>query len=155
MGVCGTGKTTIGTLLASQLHLPFLDGDDFHPAANVAKMSEGIPLSDQDRIPWLENIAQATREDRLSAGVVIACSALKQSYRDILESNQANQVHWIFLTGDPAIIQERMNQRKDHFMPPGLLQSQLETLEVPTKAIHVNIATDPESIVQNILQDLS
>lgn len=154
MGVAGSGKSTIGELLSQQLSLPFFDADAFHPAANIDKMSQGIPLTDLDRIPWLENIADTARKHADSNGAIFACSALKQQYRDILSNNIDAPVHWIFLEGSPELIRQRMEQRTDHFMPPALLQSQFDTLEAPEVAIIVDIADSPEVVVARIEQHL-
>lgn len=154
MGVAGSGKSTIGKLLSQQLSLPFFDADAFHPAANIEKMSQGIPLTDEDRIPWLENIAATARQYAEGNGAIFACSALKQQYRDILSSSIDAPVHWIFLKGDPELILQRMEQRQDHFMPPALLQSQFDTLEAPEVAIIVNITDSPEVVVARIEQHL-
>lgn len=154
MGVAGSGKSTIGELLSQQLSLPFFDADAFHPVANIDKMSQGIPLTDQDRIPWLKNIADTARQHARTNGAIFACSALKQQYRDILGSSIDAPVHWIFLEGSLELIRQRMEQRTDHFMPPALLQSQFETLEAPESAIVVDIAESPEVVVARIEQHL-
>jgi gluconokinase len=131
MGVSGSGKSTIGEKLAARLSFAYEDGDRFHPASNVAKMSAGIALTDEDRGPWLRAIAEEI--DRVcDAGghVVIACSALKRAYRDILVHGRRD-VRIVFLQGSQALIASRLAQRKGHFMPPGLLESQFKTLEPP------------------------
>jgi len=130
MGVSGSGKTTVGAALAEAIGVPFEDGDSLHPAANVAKMSAGIPLSDEDRGPWLDTIGRV-----LAAGpVVVACSALKRAYRDRLRA-AAPDLELVYLEVDRVTLLERMRHRA-HFMPPSLLNSQLATLEVPTDDEH-------------------
>ncbi|MCP2317802.1 gluconokinase [Nocardia amikacinitolerans] len=129
MGVSGTGKTTIARLLASRLGIPFADADDFHPPANIAKMSSGAPLDDADREPWLTDVGRWLR-DRYTAGTggVVACSALKRRYRDILHAS-APPVFFLLLTADREQLIERMTKRGDHYMPLSLLDSQLDALE--------------------------
>ena len=144
MGVSGSGKTTVGKLLAQKIGRRFLDGDDFHPPENVAKMSSGIPLTDEDRLGWLETLASIIHEaDDLT---IIACSALKASYRVILK-----EAKFIFLYGSPELLAERINQRSGHYMPPRLLQSQLETLEVPTNVLALNVVESPQTLVEQIM----
>jgi gluconokinase len=134
MGVSGSGKTTVGAALAEAIGVPFEDGDSLHPAANVAKMSAGIPLTDEDRGPWLDAIGRV-----LAAGpVVVACSALKRVYRDRLRA-AAPDLELVYLEVDRVTLLERMKHRT-HFMPPSLLNSQLATLEVPTEDEHSLIA---------------
>lgn len=131
MGVCGCGKSTVGRELARQLDWEFRDGDAFHPPASVAKMSKSIPLNDADREPWLGAIRAFMQETQSrGASAVVACSALKQKYRDWLLCHEP-WVKFVHLHGDPAVIRARMNARTDHFMPPTLLDSQLATLELP------------------------
>lgn len=143
MGVSGSGKSTVGQLLAAKTGGIFLDGDDFHSQENVAKMSSGIPLTDEDRQGWLESLARVIREaDTLT---IIACSALKKSYRKILKGADL-----VFLTGSAELLAERINQRTDHYMPPGLLQSQLETLEAPDDALTLDVAQSPDQLVSAI-----
>ena len=144
MGVSGSGKTTVGKLLAQKTGGNFLDGDDFHPPENVAKMSSGIPLTDEDRQGWLETLASIIHEaDDLT---IIACSALKASYREILK-----EAEFIFLYGSPELLADRINQRSGHYMPPGLLQSQLETLESPTNVLALNVVESPQTLVEQIM----
>ncbi len=126
-GVSGSGKTTVGRALAQQLQVPYAEGDDFHPPANVEKMTAGIPLSDEDRRPWLEDIAQWLADHSVGGGV-ISCSALKRKYRDRLASASPS-VLFVHLHGSAQLIADRMAARKGHFMPTGLLQSQLDALE--------------------------
>lgn len=128
MGVSGVGKTTVAETLADVLGADFAEGDLFHPEANITKMSSGAPLTDDDRWPWLESLAAWTRERR-SDGVstVVACSALRRAYRDVLRRD-VPETFFLHLTGDPELIRDRMRARR-HFMPPDLLQSQFETLE--------------------------
>ena len=127
MGVSGSGKTTIGAALAQRLRVPFADADDFHPRANIDKMSAGIPLTDDDRGPWLATIAAWLLEHATSGGVT-SCSALKRSYREILAA-AAPQVFFVHLHGDPDVIAARVAGRPGHFMPAALVESQFATLE--------------------------
>lgn len=147
-GVSGSGKTTIGTLLSEKTHLPFFDADDFHPGKNVEKMSQGIPLSDHDRIPWLEHLAEKIQDWERGGGAVLACSALKESYRQILQS--IPEIYWIHLQGERLILEERLKKRKNHYMPPGLLDSQLETWEQPAYGLHLDINNSPEEMAKII-----
>ena len=153
MGVSGSGKSTIGQLLAERLSIPFYDGDDFHPEANIHKMQSGHSLNDQDRAPWLKAINQHCIKEQGNQGCVIACSALKESYRSIL-STDIDSLYWVSLEGSFELIYERITSRKSHFMPPELLQSQFDTWEKPKGAITVNIIDDPELIITNITNQL-
>jgi gluconokinase len=129
MGVSGSGKTTIGRLLAEGFGAAFVDADDLHPVANRAKMSASVPLTDDDRWPWLESVGRAIHaETRAGGSIVVACSALKRAYRDRIAA-AAEGVNFIHLTGPSGTIAARMQERPGHFMPPALLTSQLETLE--------------------------
>jgi gluconokinase len=139
MGVSGSGKTTVGRALAAVLHWHFVDADDFHPEANVAKMARGIPLSDDDRWPWFDRIvAELKRQQAAGAQVVLACSALKRSYRERLA--QAGDVRFAYLKGDVATIEPRLAKRSGHFMPASLLASQFATLEEPSQAIVIDVS---------------
>ena len=158
MGVSGSGKSTIGEALAKRLDWRFEDGDSFHPPSNVAKMKAGHPLNDNDRKPWLEAIAAEI--DRVATAgdhVIIACSALKRAYRDILTHGR-HDTRIVFLDGSEALIAGRLAKRKGHFMPPGLLASQFEALETPAADEHVvtvPIDADVETIVTDIVRKLS
>lgn len=157
MGVSGSGKSTIADRLAARLGWRFEDGDSFHPASNVAKMRAGQPLTDDDRLPWLQAIADEI--DRLAKGgerAVVACSALKRAYRDIL-SHGRKDIRFIFLNGTQELIASRLAARKGHFMPPGLLASQFKTLEPPGPLEHpITVAIDApvEAIVNDIIHQL-
>jgi carbohydrate kinase (thermoresistant glucokinase family) len=158
MGVSGSGKSTIGALLANRLQWDYQDADWFHPAANVDKMHNGIPLTDEDRWPWLRAIA-AWIDDARGAGrhAVIACSALKRRYRDILIGERSD-VRLVYLKGTESLIARRIATRHEHFMPPSLLQSQLAALEEPgadEKTIVVSIEPPPQEIVARILSALT
>jgi gluconokinase len=157
MGVSSSGKSTVGTLLAGQLHWDFEDGDWFHPARNIDKMHAGIPLTDEDRAPWLIAIADFIDEARLSGKhVVVACSALKRRYRTVIIGNRPD-VRLIYLKGDMELIGRRFAARHEHFMPPSLLQSQFEALEEPGPDEHpivVSIEPRPREIVEKILDAL-
>ncbi|WP_413756456.1 gluconokinase [Streptomyces sp. MMBL 11-3] len=139
MGVAGTGKTTIGPLLAGRLGVPYAEADDFHPPANIAKMTAGTPLTDEDRRPWLDAIGDWA-QGRAGLGGVVSCSALKRAYRDRIRS-AAPDVVFVHLTGDRALIGERMAQRKGHFMPTALLDSQFATLQ-PLQEDETGVAVD-------------
>ncbi|WP_344095701.1 gluconokinase [Microbacterium deminutum] len=130
MGVSGSGKTTVGAALAEELGAGFVDGDDLHAGAALAKMSAGLPLTDADREPWLRRVGETLR-DASTAGssIVIACSALRRRYRDTIRSTGGEPVYFIHLVADEAVLRDRVTTRADHFMPPALLTSQLATLE--------------------------
>jgi len=133
MGVSGSGKTTIGARLARALGSEFVEGDDLHPPDNVQRMTAGIPLTDDDRRGWLLAIAARLREaKRARIGLVVSCSALKRSYRDLLRSVGEAEVRFVYLAGSRALFAERLAQRRGHFMPPSLLESQLAILEEPS-----------------------
>ncbi|MEU4880371.1 gluconokinase [Streptomyces althioticus] len=149
MGVAGTGKTTIGPLLAARLGVPYAEGDDFHPQSNIAKMSAGTPLTDDDRWPWLDAIGDWAQE-HAGLGGVVSCSALKRSYRDRLRA-AAPGVVFVHLTGDRALIEDRMSHRQGHFMPTALLDSQfatLQPLEPDEAGVAVNVTGSPEEITE-------
>ena len=157
MGVSGSGKTTVASKLAGRLHWTFEDGDRFHPKSNVEKMSAGHPLTDEDRWPWLNAIAdEIERVCEARGHVVVACSALKRTYRDVLLRGR-DDVRIVFLNGTQQLIGHRLALRKDHFMPPGLLDSQFRTLEAPDfdeNAIDVSIDATVDAIVDNIVSKL-
>lgn len=133
MGVSGSGKTMVGEAIARDLGLPFLEGDSLHPKANIDKMSKGIPLTDDDRFPWLDKIgAEVAAKLAAGGGIVVSCSALKRIYRDRLRAAATGRLIFIFLRGSEAVLAPRMAARKGHFMPASLLKSQLATLEDPS-----------------------
>jgi gluconokinase len=154
MGVTGSGKSTVGSLLAQQLGWKFYEGDDFHPAANLQKMTRGVPLNDEDRKPWLNAIVKSIRT---SVGnrenVVIACSALKESYRKILQTE--GEVVFVYLKANPSLIRQRLAKRRSHFMNPILVRSQFDTLEEPKEALQIDASLSPAKIVQSIRDRLS
>ncbi|SDB30910.1 gluconokinase [Belnapia rosea] len=155
MGVSGAGKSTVGSLLASRLGVPFADADNFHPPANIAKMSRGEPLTDEDRWPWLDAIG-AWLDAHAPAGGVATCSALKQVYRDRLLAGRP-AVRLLHLSGNPALIGARQAARPDHFMPPSLMASQFATLEPPApgdRTIVLSVEPLPEDIVEAALAAL-
>ena len=154
MGVSGSGKTTIGKLLAEKTSIVFFDADDFHPMANREKMKAGQPLTDEDRGVWLLRINELARDQSTQGGAIIACSALKEKYRNILASGITLPVYWIFLQGRFERVKERIEARKGHFMPGSLLQSQFDILEPPHDAIIADIENDPGDIVSAILRQI-
>jgi gluconokinase len=153
MGVTGSGKTTTGRLLAEQLGWKFYDADDFHPPSSVKKMRRGVPLDDADRLPWLEALRELIRRS-LERGedAVLACSALKEKYRRRLLSDES--VRLVYLSGDPALIRERLRARRGHFMPPELLDSQLAALEEPARGFRVDVSAAPDKVVTAIREHL-
>lgn len=154
MGVSGSGKTEIGKRLSKQLSIPFFDGDDFHPEANVKKMSSGLPLNDEDRKEWLLALNKLAIEHKIH-GAIIACSALKKNYRSLLRAGMGNCMEFVYLDGSYELIRSRLEQRKGHFMPLNLLQSQFDALEPPTKAIAVSINETPAKVVKSIIKKLN
>lgn len=155
MGVAGAGKSTVGERLASALGLPFEDGDTFHPPGNVAKMSRGVPLDDDDRAPWLEAVGRALAAP--ASGEVVACSALRRRYRDTVRRFAPDAV-FVHLTADADLLGRRMAARRDHFMPPELLTSQfatLEPLELDEDGFEVDNRLPLEQVVESIARDLS
>ena len=153
MGVSGSGKTTIGTMLAEALHCSFLEGDSLHPPANIEKMSHGIPLTDADRAPWLAAI-----RDHILAAIehgqclVAASSALKQQYRDFL--SRGMNITWVYLKGTEELIRARIQHRRGHYMKAGMLPSQFADLEEPKDALVADISQTPEVILQQLLAQL-
>lgn len=156
MGVSGNGKSTIGTLLAERLGRVFIEGDDFHPEANIAKMSAGMPLDDDDRRPWLETLAGRVRElEAQGQSSVLACSALKRQYRDWLRAGDPD-LFFVLLQADYEVLRERM-ERRTHFMPSSLLRSQFDTLEplqAGERGIVVDVHMPPEHVVAAIMAAL-
>ncbi|MFH8368492.1 gluconokinase [Streptomyces sp. NPDC018031] len=154
MGVSGTGKSTVGELLAAELGVPYAEADDFHSPASIAKMSAGTPLDDADRLPWLDAIGRWAREHR--DGGVVSCSALKRGYRDRLRA-AAPGLFFLHLTGDRALVAERMEARRGHFMSSALLDSQLATLEPlqpDETGLALDIAPEPEVITERAVAAL-
>jgi carbohydrate kinase (thermoresistant glucokinase family) len=136
MGVSGSGKSTFGSALAATRNAPFIEGDAFHPKDNIKKMASSVALTDHDRYPWLEALGRAATAQRRSQGLVLACSALKRSYRDHLRSLIGEPLLFVYLRVDPATLRDRVQARTGHYMPPELLNSQLATLELPAPEEH-------------------
>lgn len=155
MGVSGCGKSSMGKRLASAISADFYDADDFHSKASIEKMSSGTPLNDDDRKPWLEGLAQNMVDWNKKGDAVLACSALKETYREMLSSTLPGEVRFVYLKGDKRLIARRISSRKQHFMSSSLLDSQFDTLEEPTDAIVANIAKSPKQVLQKILEEIS
>lgn len=154
-GVSGAGKTTIGGLVATALGGQYIEGDVFHPPANLAKMRLGLPLSDEDRLPWLQALGKALQvADRKGAPVVLGCSALRESYRQLIRA-YCPQCQIVWLRGSPELVAARIEGRHGHFMPASLLSSQFAILEAPADAIDVDIDQTPGEIVKQILDQLA
>lgn len=152
MGVTGCGKSTIGRLLAKRLAIPFFDGDDYHPDANVHKMSSGIPLTDEDRFPWLTILNSEISKWNSNNGAALACSALKEDYRKIISDNQ--NVEFIYLNSSKELIKKRLASRQNHFMPSSLISSQFDTLEEPNDALWVDASLSEQEIVDFIFNKI-
>jgi gluconokinase len=156
MGVSGSGKTTIGKIVARDLGSTFVDADDFHPAANVEKMRRGIPLNDNDRLPWLDAVRQRLMQAMDSReNIVLACSALKHAYQHYLAQYACESIHYVWLVGSEELIRGRLAKRKGHFMNPNLLHSQFEALEPPEGALEVDIGSPPETVADTIREKLA
>lgn len=154
MGVSGSGKSTVGKLLAEYLEIPFFDGDDFHPKENIVKMSNGIALNDEDRQGWLLTLNDLAVNHSKQNSCVIVCSALKEKYRETLSKTIETNVKWIHLIGSYNQILERIKKRENHFMPSKMLKSQFDTLEDPKTAINIDISLKPEKIIEHILNNI-
>ncbi|WP_298539375.1 NADP-dependent phosphogluconate dehydrogenase [uncultured Aquimarina sp.] len=154
-GVSGSGKTTIGKKLAKDFNIPFFDADDFHPESNIKKMSDGFPLNDSDREPWLQKLANEINDWNTKRGAVLACSALKQKYRETLKSIDKEYIKWILLDGSFDLIANRMEKRKNHFFKKEMLLSQFETLEKSEEGIIINIDKSSDEIVNEITSKLN
>lgn len=153
MGVSGSGKSSVGQLLAHELAVPFIDADDHHPPSNIQKMSEGIPLNDEDRAPWLD-ILHGIAVEHIGSGCVIACSALKEIYRKQLNKSIETNILWVYLKGSYDLIFKRMNSREGHFMSAEMLKSQFDALEAPKNALDIDISHSPKTIVHKIQKSL-
>lgn len=151
MGVSGAGKTTIGTRVAAALRLPFFEGDDYHPAENVAKMSSGIPLTDADRGPWIEALVAALNA-RPEGDAIVACSALSTFVRERLRSGVRGRLEFIWLTAQPEVIEERLKRRPRHFMKAGMLASQFAALQMPSEAHQVSVDQPLDDTVKEVLE---
>lgn len=154
MGVSGCGKTTIGQLLSKAMKLPFYDADNFHPQSNIEKMTNGLPLNDSDRAPWLTILSNKLKLCHVSKGAILACSALKESYRRQL-SKEVSMITWIYLEGSYELIKQRMESRSQHFFRSEMLKSQFDSLEVPNYGIHVDINKNKEYIVEFIISKIN
>lgn len=154
MGVSGSGKTTVGRQVAQALHLPFHDADDFHSAANVAKMRSGTPLTDEDRHDWLAALATGLRAWAPAGGAVLACSALKEQYRTVLQAAVPEPIRWVVLHGQKEVIAARLRARPGHYMGAGLLDSQFAAFENPAYGLHLPVSDSPEELVAQVLAHL-
>lgn len=151
MGVMGSGKTTLGRLLAEALGCPFYDADDYHPPSNLAKLERGIVLTDKDREPWLQTLRiEMEKWGREQPRTVLACSALKKKYREIL--SRGNSITWFYLKGSKELIRKRLDNRKGHFANMDLLENQFEILEEPATANEVDIGSEPNMIIREMLR---
>lgn len=158
MGVSGSGKSLIGEGVSERFGIPFIEGDKLHPQSNVDKMSEGTPLTDEDRWPWLDRVAAELKDSwQENGGAMAACSALKKAYRDRLRNEVGADLRFVFLEGSKELFNARMNERKHHFMPSSLLDSQFATLEEPSgedDVITVNVDATPEEIIDAVAEKL-
>lgn len=153
-GVSGTGKSTIGKLVAESLHLPFYDGDDFHPDYNVQKMIKGLALTDEDRAPWLTLLSSKLAYWESQKGAVLACSSLKEAYRKTLASKCQRAINWVILNGTIELLTSRLNSRKGHYFNPALLSSQFAALELPDYGLMLDVKLPPQEIVNKIIKQV-
>lgn len=151
MGVSGSGKTTIGKRVSQELGLPFFEGDDFHPAENVAKMSSGIPLTDADRVPWIDALVKALN-DKQAKDAIVACSALSRFVRERIRSGLKEPAKFIWLSAKPEVIEERLRKRGQHYMKAGMLASQFAALQMPHTAQQVSVEQPVEDVVKEVLR---
>ena len=151
-GVAGSGKTTVGKLLSEKLRLSFYDADDYHPKKNIEKMKSGTALNDQDRVSWLRQLSLRIIEWEADGGAVLACSALKEFYRQVLVPIPPEKITWIILHGPKELIEERMKKREDHFFNSKLIDSQFEIFEIPNYGWHFNIEESSEYIVSRVAE---
>jgi gluconokinase len=155
MGVSGVGKTTVGELLSQQTGWAFYDADSFHSPANIEKMRSGVPLTDEDRWPWLDRLNAVLRDaERKGESVILACSALKQRYRDRIAQG-VTTVRWVHLAGAFELIKQRIDARKGHYMTAKLLESQFAALERPLDALEIDVSADPEQLAANVSSALA
>lgn len=154
MGVSGVGKSTIGSILSKKLNIPYYDADDFHSDGNIEKMKKGIPLTDKDRDTWLDTLAGKIKEWSQEKGAILACSALKEKYRQHLQSIPKDETVWIYLHADYQVIYDRIKNRENHYFHADLLQSQYDTLEVPDYGIDINVDSSVGEIVDEILKKI-
>jgi carbohydrate kinase (thermoresistant glucokinase family) len=155
MGVSGSGKTTIGKIVAQMLGLPFYDGDDYQPEPNVAKMRQGIPLTEEDRTPWLETLAAEIVRWNAGGGGVLACSALRKRYRRLLSRDDEKRVFFIYLHAPRELLKKRLQERRGHYFGWELLQSQIDALEIPEDAVAVDVEAPPHQVARQILAELA
>ena len=154
MGVTGSGKSTIAKLVSKETGIPYYDADDFHSTENIKKMSNGIPLTDEDRQQWLVKLSAQIPQWQQKDGAVLACSALKEKYRQTLQSHSDQSIKWVYLDVPREVIKDRVTSRKGHFMPKELVASQFEALEPPTYGITVDGTLTPEEITSEVLHKL-
>jgi carbohydrate kinase (thermoresistant glucokinase family) len=152
MGVAGAGKSTVGRRVSDGLALTFIEGDDFHPQSNVQKMAAGTPLTDEDREPWIEALAKGINARRPKRDAVVACSALRRFVRDLLRERVAEPTHFILLHADTSILHQRLAERPQHFMKPGMLRSQLEALEWPSNAMVIDAASSFDTVCGEVVE---
>jgi gluconokinase len=152
MGVSGSGKSTVGSRVAEELAFSFIEGDDFHPERNVQKMARGLPLTDEDRAPWIDALIVGINARELPRDALVACSALSNFVRDRLRAGVAQTLHFILLSADPAIIQQRLALRPRHFMKAGMLDSQLAALEWPDDAIVIDVSRPFDAVCADVVR---
>lgn len=155
MGVSGSGKTLIGKKLSAKINLPFYDADDFHPKKNIEKMKNGIPLNNDDRRPWLESLADHMKKWDKNGGAILACSALKKSYRELLVNRSNVAAQYIYLKGSRSLIADRLKKRQGHFFNESLLDSQFRELEEPQHVITIETDQTPDNIIKEIVSSIS